>query len=33
MKLRDDSLDENYFPVLWTVTGGRTEHLDESISA
>jgi phytanoyl-CoA hydroxylase len=33
MKLWDDSLDENYFPILWTVTGGRTERLDEAISA
>lgn len=33
MKLHDDSLDENYFPVLWTATGGRTEHLDEAMSA
>ena len=23
MKLRDNSLDENYFPILWTATGGR----------
>ena len=33
MKLRDDSLDENYFPILWTATSGRTQHLDEAISA
>ncbi len=33
MKLRDDSLDENYFPILWTAAGGRTQHLDEAMSA
>lgn len=33
MKLWDDSLDENYFPVLWTATGERTTRLDEVMSA
>ena len=33
MKLQDDSLDENFFPILWTTTGGRTQHLDEAFSA
>ena len=33
MKLWDNSLDENYFPILWTVIGGRTTRLDEVMSA
>jgi ectoine hydroxylase-related dioxygenase (phytanoyl-CoA dioxygenase family) len=33
MKFWDDSLDENYFPILWTIEGGRTPRLDEAISA
>ncbi len=31
MKLEDNRLDENYFPVLWSNDGHRTKHLDEAL--
>ena len=27
-RIQDDTMDESFFPILWTRTGHRTPHLD-----